>query len=703
MALFNMRVHHGGLFGYENGVLKYLKGQSTVVEDIDGDRWSVFEAYEELRQLGYLKSNISTLWYKDPTEDDYERHLKLLGGDTEAIEMCTIAGRRGFVDLFVVHKVEDAEGFPEVGFLDVGGETVGGQNEKPLGGGMDLVVFEGNVDNSDGARVAGQQECQNKDGGVELGQEGHEAVSDDVSSGEDSDDPTYLPSDEEENSVEDIHFTDSDKVYDYESGFGEDNAVPNEGNVEKDKKVVTSDLDDEDAVDSDELEQDHVIGIDADDGEDHAEEGGRVAAYAVNTARNIKFKKCDLVRVRAVCQKGCPFWLYAHRVVEESTWQLRSMNLQHTCMQTHRVGIMHSKWLGSQFKKKVESNPKIKVKELVAKAHKKWNLTGLLPAFEEVIPGVDNRFCVRHLYSNFRKKFSSLELKNKMWRCAKASHWQSWEKEMKNLRVLNEGAFRHLNGIPPRFWSRSRFTFLSKCDSLVNNMSESFNAVLVEAREKPIEVIHPVNGPELWKRTQYDDVIPPPYRRPSHRPMKKRKRGAADEDNRSQTHLSRRGEVQRCSNCGGVGHKKSGCSQPKKRAQSSTKRAKKNAPKLAPGQTAWGGRKRNTAPSPTNLSTSHTRKTPTRPKKHEARPTTEAPQPKKASTKPKKASTQPNILAQTKNKAASSATSTSNKQPPSQPSVRKRPFSVIQCSAPHLPLQKLRLMAKLLPSQWGNL
>ncbi|RYR38105.1 hypothetical protein Ahy_A09g043060 [Arachis hypogaea] len=780
MALFNMRVHHGGLFGYENGVLKYLKSQCTVVEDIDGDRWSVFEAYEELRQLGYMKSNISALWYKDPTEDDFERHSKLLVGVTEAIEMSTIAGRRGFVDLFVVHEVEDAEGFSE----------------------------------------------------------GREAVSDDVSSGEDSDDPTYLPSNEEENSVEDIHFTDSDEVYHYESGFSEDNAVPKDCNVEKGKKVVTSDLDDEDAVDSDELEQDHVIGgaeMGADDGEYDAEEGGQrfpvhktqkdmgkyqwkvgtlyesrqefkdtVAAYVVNTARDIKFKKCDLVRVRAVCQKGCPFWLYAHRVGEESTWQLRSMNLQHSCMQTHRVGIMHSKWLGRQFKKKVESNPKIKVKELVAKAHKKWNLTvtktmaanskqealsqiqgafreqykqindychellrtnpgstvilkGLLPAFEEVIPGVDNRFCVRHLYSNFRKKFPGLELKNKMWRCAKASHWQSWEKEMKNLRVLNEGAFRHLNSIPPRFWSRSRFTFLSKCDSLVNNMSESFNAVLVEAREKPIvsmledirvymmtrwaanrervlnypgnimpiirkklekraslardwrpywcyqEVIHPVNGPELWERTQYDDVIPPPYRRPSHRPVKKRKRGAADEDNRSHTHVSRRGEVQRCSNCGGVGHKKSGCKQPKKRAQTLTKRANKNAPKLAPGQTVLGGRNRNTTLSPPNFLASHTRKTPTRPKKREARPTTEAPKPKKASTKPKKASTQPNTVAQPNNNPASAATSTSNKQPPSQPCVRKRPFSVIQCSAPHLPLQKLRLMAKLPPSQWGNL
>ncbi|RYR78987.1 hypothetical protein Ahy_A01g003844 isoform A [Arachis hypogaea] len=79
------------------------------------------------------------------------------------------------------------------------------------------------------------------------------------------------------------------------------------------------------------------------------------------------------------------------------------------------------------------------------------------------------------------------------------------------------------------------------------------------------EVIHPVKGPDLWERTQYDDVIPPPYRRPSHRPVKKRKRGSVDEDNRSQTHLSRRGQVQRCSNCGAMGHKKNGCTKLKKR------------------------------------------------------------------------------------------------------------------------------------------
>ncbi|RYR22573.1 hypothetical protein Ahy_B03g067871 [Arachis hypogaea] len=73
-----------------------------------------------------------------------------------------------------------------------------------------------------------------------------------------------------------------------------------------------------------------------------------------------------------------------------------------------------------------------------------------------------------------------------MWRFAKATHWKEWEKEMQIIRTINVDAHKHLNAIPPRFWSRSRFNFHSKCDTLVNNMCESFNGAIVESREKPI-------------------------------------------------------------------------------------------------------------------------------------------------------------------------------------------------------------------------
>ncbi|XP_047151766.1 uncharacterized protein LOC124823578 [Vigna umbellata] len=111
---------------------------------------------------------------------------------------------------------------------------------------------------------------------------------------------------------------------------------------------------------------------------------------------------------------------------------------------------------------------------------------GLLLAIQDLFPGVDHRFCVRHLYSNFRKKFPGKNLKRLMWRAATATHPQNWGREMINIKDVNEDAFKHLIAISPRYWSRSRFSPTPKCDTLVNNMSEAFNSVLVHTRTEPI-------------------------------------------------------------------------------------------------------------------------------------------------------------------------------------------------------------------------
>ncbi|RYR53794.1 hypothetical protein Ahy_A06g029045 [Arachis hypogaea] len=143
---------------------------------------------------------------------------------------------------------------------------------------------------------------------------------------------------------------------------------------------------------------------------------------------------------------------------------------------------MYSKWLGKQFKKKVESNLRIKIKELVKKAHKKWNLTVT----------------------------KSMAAKTK-------------QEPLSQI----QGAFREQ-------YKR------------IND----YCAKLLKANPRSSIVL------------KYDDVMPPPYRRPSHRPVKKKKRGPGDE-NRSQTHLFRRG------------HKKGGCTKPKKSVQTLTQQAGK--------------------------------------------------------------------------------------------------------------------------------
>ncbi|RYR49159.1 hypothetical protein Ahy_A07g035479 [Arachis hypogaea] len=75
-------------------------------------------------------------------------------------------------------------------------------------------------------------------------------------------------------------------------------------------------------------------------------------------------------------------------------------------------------------------------------------------------------------------------------------------------------------------------------------------------------VICSVNDPDQWKKTDFDNVMLPSYRKPSHRLVNKRKRDPEEAEDRSQSHLSRRGKIQRCSNCGESGHKKGGCTKP---------------------------------------------------------------------------------------------------------------------------------------------
>ncbi|RYQ92304.1 hypothetical protein Ahy_B09g098497 [Arachis hypogaea] len=626
MVYINMRVHHGGAFGYEEGVFKYLKGQSTIIEVIDSDRWSVFEAYEELRQFGYLQANIVALWYKDPSLDDLETSLKMLKGDAEATEMCNIAGLRGLVELYVVHDVGDAEPFPEVGYVDVGGVAEEGTDD-----GLGLVVFEEHGAEAAEFRVDGSD-----------------------SNDEDSEDPKYMPSDEEGDSAGDVHFTYNNGDYEGDSEFDEDNSMPKKATAGKEKGSGINQFSDEDGADSDELEIDHMIGGDEGDDED-----------AENDADD-----------------DCPFRLYAHRVGDESTWQLRSLNLQHTCMQTHRVGILHTKWLGAQFKKKVESNPRIKIRELQAKAHKKWNVT-----VTKSMVAKSKQEALSQIQGAFREQY----------------------------RRINDYCAELLRANPDlaagecscRRWQMSRLP-CSHAISCITFKGLDLESFMDDHYKKDAylrcyqKVIHPLNGPDLWQRSQYDYVMPPPYRRPSHRLVKKRKRGPEDEDNRSQTHLFRRGQTQRCSNYGALGHKKSSCTKPNKKVQPASQQASKGpkrgtkvASSQPPGQTVQRGKlskKSCSQPSPatthSNTATTHSNTATTQPKKPVirlrklvARPTDHSTQPKNQTkneagpappqSNPKSPSSQPLP------KSSAAASSTSKKDSHSQPTERKWCFFVI--------------------------
>ena len=120
-----------------------------------------------------------------------------------------------------------------------------------------------------------------------------------------------------------------------------------------------------------------------------------------------------------------------------------------------------------------------------------------------VCPMADHRSCVRHLYANYRDKgHKGKALKDKLWAAAAAYTEHEFLEQMGELKKLCPKAYEYLDNVDPSMWSRSYFTDYSKRDLLVNNLSESFNSYILDARDKPIVTMIEKIRRKLMRRFQ---------------------------------------------------------------------------------------------------------------------------------------------------------------------------------------------------------
>ncbi|XP_074265607.1 uncharacterized protein LOC141588047 [Silene latifolia] len=57
---------------------------------------------------------------------------------------------------------------------------------------------------------------------------------------------------------------------------------------------------------------------------------------------------------------------------------------------------------------------------------------------------------------------------------------------LEGIKFLSQPAYEHVKAIPPKHWSRHAFITTCKSSMITNNLCEPFNAVLKDARDKPI-------------------------------------------------------------------------------------------------------------------------------------------------------------------------------------------------------------------------
>ncbi|KAL7609105.1 hypothetical protein Lser_V15G13262 [Lactuca serriola] len=111
---------------------------------------------------------------------------------------------------------------------------------------------------------------------------------------------------------------------------------------------------------------------------------------------------------------------------------------------------------------------------------------GVLPEIAKLFPCAENRFCLRHIHENMKRKWRGKEFKDCLWKCAATTTVQQFNIAMEELKKLNNDAYEWLKAIPPQHWSRSHFTGRAHCDALLNNLCETLNSKLVKGRDKPI-------------------------------------------------------------------------------------------------------------------------------------------------------------------------------------------------------------------------
>ncbi|XP_031396836.1 uncharacterized protein LOC116207857 [Punica granatum] len=112
---------------------------------------------------------------------------------------------------------------------------------------------------------------------------------------------------------------------------------------------------------------------------------------------------------------------------------------------------------------------------------------GLQNAVRAYMPNVEHRFCARHLYANWKKNNKiTYALTNLFWKAVKCPTAAEFNEVMNQMKVHSQKAHDNFKAVGLEKFCMHKISIWPKCEVVDNNMSECFNAYILNARTKPI-------------------------------------------------------------------------------------------------------------------------------------------------------------------------------------------------------------------------
>ncbi|KAK1650008.1 hypothetical protein QYE76_067813 [Lolium multiflorum] len=226
--------------------------------------------------------------------------------------------------------------------------------------------------------------------------------------------------------------------------------------------------------------------------------------YHIAQLRNFQYWRNDSDKIIVLCpraDKGCPFYISASKIAHEKTFCIRKILGVHICIASGHHTKVTIDWLAKQSEQAVRIDPNTTVDTLIVNAKQKWGVP--VPkskayrvrkkAFAVVMGDQKaqyTRYCLRHIYANFQSAgFRGPELKKHMDAASYCYTKPKFDRAMDAMKADCEEAYNWHMQIPLETWARHAFDTNCKTDLVVNNISEVFNKMILDVRNKPIRTM----------------------------------------------------------------------------------------------------------------------------------------------------------------------------------------------------------------------
>ncbi|XP_042067357.1 uncharacterized protein LOC121810671 [Salvia splendens] len=195
---------------------------------------------------------------------------------------------------------------------------------------------------------------------------------------------------------------------------------------------------------------------------------------------------------------------------------------------------------------------------------------GLAKVIVEEFPQSEHRFCVQHIYNNFKKRFVGEDFKDRLWEIAVSTTLEHYVDKMDAMQNEYPQAHRWLSGVAPKekLWQLTGIpcthaiaTINKNDDDVMRYVSRYYlKSTMIMLYEN---VLYLINGMDNWPKTTSDGVLelaPPRSKRQRGRPKKLRREEPQIRLHADGGESLRRTFVMKCLRCGQEGHNRRTCS-----------------------------------------------------------------------------------------------------------------------------------------------